>query len=300
MSRRFHVLLVLGALSACETQVVVGRFRDAIVSDGGAPDAGSLDAAVVEPPDAATADAGVVDAGVVDAGHADLSLAITSAWATEVDGGPFPIEVTLQNLGRTPALDVAVDVAWPAEVSFVASADCTPQMLQHHCVVAQLDPAQTVRFLATVDLGAVPQIFDLSARSVSSSPERDTANNYATFTIALTPAGTSVAPISGERVLTISACNDPAATTFSRCTVANTRAAVALIHADGGIDDTQGARGAWWQGVTQRNLAWRYLDSSGFRGSSFIGGSVSAQCFEGVFDEGNGPTISGAWRGCLN
>lgn len=277
---RWFVLVALaGAFSACGAEVVLGLFRDV-------PDAGLVD-------DGGTA------FGSQDAGTPDLTLINTGPWLVET-GTDYVVDLTVRNPGSGPALDTSIDLGWPMAGTFISSPDCTANVLSARCSVGLVAAQSSRRISSTLNLGPSPQWLDLSARAFSSSLDQDPTDNYLVVPVALTPAGTMPVALTGERSFTVQSCFDRTITNFSRCMAGRIQSGQVLLHADGGVEDPVGVFGFWGQSTHQRNVAWRYLNRDGTRGASFIGGAVSATCFEGVFDDGRGGVTSGAWRGCLN
>lgn len=275
---KWVVLITLtGALSACDTEVVLGLFRAAV-------DAGAVD-------DGGTA------FGSQDAGTPDLRLGSNGPWLFEV--GDFAVDLSVGNPGSGTALETSVDLAWPMEVAFVSSSDCVAGAVTARCSVGALAPQATRRLTSTLSLTS-PRWLELTARAFSSSLDQTPADNYLSVSFAITPVGTMSVALAGERSFTLQSCFDRAVTTFSGCGAGSVQTGRVLLHTDGGVEDPTGVFGFWSQSSHQRNVAWRFVNRDGTRGASFVGGSVSATCFEGVFDDSSGAVTSGAWRGCLN
>lgn len=276
---RWFVLVALaGAFSACDTEVVLGLFRE-------------------------VADAGVVDDGGTafgsqDAGTPDLTLASNGLWLVEV-GEDYVVDLSVRNPGSGLVRDTSVDLSWPMEVTFLASSECVAGPQSARCDAGVLMPGASTRVALRLNLGPSPHWLELSTRAFSSSRDQNPADNYLPIFVALTPAGAMPVALSGERSFTVQSCFDRTITSFSRCMAGRIQTGQVLLHADGGVEDPVGVFGFWGQSTHQRNVAWRYLNRDGSRGSSFVGASVSATCFEGVFDDTSAVT-SGAWRGCLN
>lgn len=278
---RWFVLVALaGALSACDTEVVLGLFHQL------AADAGDVDG-------------GRTAFGSQDAGTPDLVLVNAGGWLLEA-GTDYVVDVTVTNPGLAAALDTSVDLGWPMETTFVSSAGCVANPPTARCAIGVLSPQASRRVTTTLNLGAAPHWLEISARAFSTSLDQNPADNYLVLPVALTPTGTVPVALSGERSFSVQSCFDPTITSFSRCVVGRIQTGQVLLHADGGVEDATGVFGFWSQSTHHRNVAWRYVNRDGTRGASFVGGSVSATCFEGVFDDSSGAVTSGAWRGCLN
>ena len=277
---RWFVLVALaGASSACDTEVVLGLFREVVADAGVADDGGAA-------------------FGSQDAGTPDLTLASNGLWLVEV-GEDYVVDLTVRNPGSGLAQDTSIDLSWPMGGTFVSSPDCVGTVVSARCGVGAVDARASKRVSATVNLGPSPRWLELSARAFSSSLDQNPADNYLDVPIALTPVGLAPVALTGERSFTVQSCFGRTITTFSQCMAGSLQTGQALLHADGGLEDPTGVFGFWGQSTHQRNVAWRYVNRDGSRGSSFVGASVSATCFEGVFDDTSAVT-SGAWRGCLN
>lgn len=278
---RWFVLVALaGALSACDTEVVLGLFRE-VVADGGVVDDGGT------------------SSGAQDAGTPDLTLTNDGLWLLQT-GTDYVVDLTLRNSGSAAALDSSIDLGWPMDSTFVSSPDCVANVLSARCSVGAVTAQTSKRVSSRLNLGPAPHWLELSARAVSSSIDQNPADNSVVIPVALTPAGAMPVALTGERSFTLESCFDRTVTAFSRCMAGRIQLGQVLLHADGGVEDPTGAFGFWGQSTHQRNVAWRYVARDGTRGASFVGGSVSATCFEGVFDDNSGAVTSGAWRGCLN
>lgn len=274
-------ITLAGAFSACDTEVVLGLFREVVIADAGVVD------------DGGTA------SGSQDAGTPDLTMVNSGLWLVET-GTDYVVDLTLRNSGSGPALDTSIDLGWPMDSTFVSSPDCAANVLSARCGVGVVAAQSTKRVASTLNLGPSPHWLEISVRAFSASVDQNPADNYLVVPVALTPAGLMPVALTGERSFTVQSCFDRTITSFSRCMAGRIQTGQVLLHADGGVEDPAGVFGFWGQSTHQRNVAWRYLNRDGTRGASFVGGSVSATCFEGVFDDSSGAVTSGAWRGCLN
>ncbi len=272
----------VGLATGCPSGVVLGLYQEGPSGDAGALDAGALDS-------------GAFDSGALDSG-VDLSVSVSGSWVVEVDAG-FTLDVFVENVGTAPSLDTRLDLGWSG-VRLLGSNRCVAAGGGAQCDLGVLAGGASARVASPLDFGTTPQWFDVSTRASSSSLDVNRGNDYVVFPVALTPIGTTVVPLTGERSLAVTLCVGLAVRAFSDCDGGTQSGGTTLLHPDGGIEDPRGAHGYWGRSAHGRNVAWRVLPA-GPRGASFTGASVSSQCFEGLYDDGSGALVSGAWRGCL-
>ena len=290
MRLSFLTLGLVAALSSCRSDVVIAIYDELVETPDAGNDAGASDAG--------TPDAGAPDAGV-DAGLADLALSLSGLQVIEVDAGPSLFVLSAFNSGNSDALDCSVTLGLPTGVTVAPPPHCTATATTLTCDGGTVAAGATALTSAPLRFTLSPRWFDLAGQVSSSSPELTGTNNQATQVVAVTPAGVMPIVIAGDRLMTLTFCSGTNITAFSQCVSGSQLTEIITLFSDGGIADDIGYPGFWGQSAHQRNLAFRFDDGT-TRGASYSGGSVSAVCFEGVFDNFAGVANSGAWRGCLN
>lgn len=334
--RALFLIALITLITGCDAEVVLGRYLPLSADDGGASDGGELDAGLQLDagadagldPDAGTdagtdagpdpdagADAGLdLDAGS-DAGPiANLALRFVGEFMTDVDAGAFPLQFQVQNTGDAGASGLTLTLTSPPEVQFLTFPGCSFDAGTALCTTPSLGPSSVTTFSATVRFPTTPRWIDLRASISSTTPEARLDDNAITQPLALAPAGVQVLPVPAPRVMDLTFCVGSNLLLFAQC-VPGSRAydAVVLspdgrmgllrdggaILSDGGIQNVDLTDGYWVQPADQRQFGFRLLKADGGPGAGYIGGSVSATCFEGTATTGSQVHNGVAWQGCL-
>jgi Domain of unknown function DUF11 len=292
--RRLCLLFVLPGLFGCPAEVVLGRYR----LNGGADasialvDAGLEDASVAF-------DAGAADAGVLDAGapFADLQVSLSGPMVLEQsEFGTYVLRVA--NVGALSAASTVVVFAPPVGFNFQSAGTCALSSNMVTCDFGDLDGGSTSSANVTLGAGGEYGWGDFTLSASSSTPDRTPSDNTLLGALAATPPGTPTVTVVPQ-FIDVTGCRGTNIAAFSQCVSGSTMVERYSLLADGGLTDDAGYVGVWGQSGHQRNLAFRFHDAAtGQQQAGFVGGSVSAQCFEGPIDLGGVPYV-GAWRGCV-
>ena len=266
---------------------------DAGVDDGGVTDAGFADAGT---PDAGAADAGGPDASI-DAGPPDLLPELAAVLAVE-RGDTVIFNAGVRNTGASTAIDASVSLTIPLGLSFRSGAGCTASSPQQVvCQVGDIGSQSASSSALTLAADAGLGWRSIQAVVASGTPDPQSANDAASFQLAVTGVGTNLFLVNAPRPAALDACFGPAVTAFSMCTPASLLSSLVTLLPDGGMDTRDaGFQGVWGQSTHQRNVAFRFYFGS-LNGRGYAGAAVSALCAEGIVDAA--PTLPGAFRLCL-